>query len=144
MSWPALRTRPGLRAGPARLALAAVVAYLAPIPPGVLLLWVGTPVEQGPSAASYVASHGVFLLASLYLSWAGLLVGVPVSVLALRTGFAGWAVALGTGAALAAAVSLLTGLEPDIVLPGALLSAGVYWLVLRGAVGPDRMCPENR
>jgi hypothetical protein len=144
VNWPALRTRPGLRAGPARLALAAVVAYLAPIPPGALLLWLGTLVEQGPPTASHVASHGFFLLASLYLSWVGLLVGVPLSVLALRTGFAGWAVALGTGAALAASVSLLTGLEPDIVLPGAMLSAGVYWLVLRGAVGPKRMCPEDR
>ncbi|WP_275401710.1 hypothetical protein [Rhodosalinus halophilus] len=36
---------------------------------------------------------------------------------ALRSGFAGRAVALGTGAALAGAVSLFTGLEPDIVLP---------------------------
>ena len=64
-------------------------------------------------------------------------------MLALRTGFAGWAVALGTGAALTAAVSLLTGLEPDIVLPGALLIAGIYWLVLCGALGPARRRPED-
>ncbi|MFP4569672.1 hypothetical protein [Rhodosalinus sp.] len=136
MNWPARRTRPGLRAGPARLGLAALVAYLAPVPPGMLLLWLGTLVEQGPPAASYIASHGFFLLASLYLSWAGLLVGVPLSILALRTDWAGWAVALGTGAVLAAGVSHLTGLEPDIVLPGALLIAATYWLALRRMIGP--------
>ena len=72
-----------------------------------------------------------------------MLVGVPVSVLTLHAGCAGWAVAPGTGAALAATVSLLTGLDPDIVRPGALLIAGIYWLVLRGAVGPDRLRPEG-
>ncbi len=44
--------------------------------------------------------------------------------------------ALGTGAVLAAGVSHLTGLEPDIVLPGALLIAATYWLALRRMIGP--------
>lgn len=99
----------------------------------MLLLWLGNLVEQGPPTASYIASHGFFPLASLYLSLAGLLVGVPLSVLALR---AGWAVALGTGTALALGASLATGLEPEIVLPGALFIAAAYWLLLRRMIGP--------
>ncbi|WP_273522854.1 hypothetical protein [Rhodosalinus sediminis] len=64
-------------------------------------------------------------------------------MLTLHTGFDGWAVAPGTGAALAAAISLSTGLDPDIVGPGAFPIAGIFWLVLRQTVGPARRRPED-
>jgi hypothetical protein len=134
MSWPALRTRAGLRLSWPRLALAGAIAWAAPVPLGALLIGLGALLRQAPEAPLQVT--GFFLVASAYLSWAGLLVGVPLSVLALRRGWAGWAVALGTGAALGAAAGLATGLEAGIVLPGALVIAAVYWLALRRMTGP--------
>ena len=134
MSWPALRTRPGLRLSWPRLALAAGVAWAAPVPLGALLIGLGALIDRGPDAALQVT--GFFLVASVYLSWSGLIAGVPLSVLALRHGWSGWAVALAAGATLGGLATALSGLEASITLPGALVITAAYWLMLRRMTGP--------
>ncbi len=141
--WPALRTKPVARPPLQRLAAAALAAWIAPPAAGAALLVLGNLLPPGPGPTA-LSVEGFFLMSSVRLSWAGLLAGVPLSVLALRAGLAGWAVALGAGAALGVGAGLAVGLEPGIVLPGSVMAAAAYWLTLRGAIGPDRMRPEDR
>jgi hypothetical protein len=84
---------------------------------------------------------GVFVGFSPMFSWAGLLLGVPLSILAMSRGMAGWGVAAG-GGTLAGA---LTGAVLGSVMFMAAFGAGfglLYWIFLRW-LAPAAVIAEN-
>ena len=84
--------------------------------------------DNGLLSLLYIS--GIFVGFSPMFSWAGLLLGVPLSILAMSRGMAGWGVAAG-GGTLAGA---LTGAVLGSVSFMAAFGAGfglLYWIFLR-------------
>ncbi len=134
MSWPALRTVAGRVPTWRQFALASLITLIAPVVVGASLSILfapahGTDAAIGFGGALFIA--GFYLAFSFYLSWLGLLVALPLSIMAMRRGFAGWAVALLAGLAVGGLIGAGLGLAPWLTAPAGLIHGGTYWLALR-------------
>lgn len=83
----------------------------------------------GPGALLFTI--GVFLSFSFYLSWAGLMVAIPLAFLAFRYGIAGWGSAVIGGIAVGGIIFSLFGLEWPVTLPAGAFFGAVFWVSLR-------------
>ncbi|WP_377507731.1 hypothetical protein [Octadecabacter sp. R77987] len=133
--WPAIHTTVGgqrhltgrIYAG--LLALMLIVVPACGVMVAVVAGWMGNGLN-GSGPMSVLALVGVFLGYSPILSWAGLLIGMPLSVLAMSKGKAGWLVALAAGAIAGGLIGLL--LQAVVVTaPFGALFGGLYWLFTR-------------
>jgi hypothetical protein len=134
MSWPAFRTPP--RAGPGWAAYvgASLITLIAPVLLGAILsvsagALFGTETEAGLGALLFTA--GFFLAFSFYLSWTGLILAIPLAILAFRHGWAGWAMAVLAGISTGAVIYTVFGMEWFITMPAGALFGAVFWLSMR-------------
>jgi len=86
----------------------------------------------------------LYSYASIWLSWAVLLVAVPFSLYLLHIGWAGWAIAIATGALPGIVAIPFTDINViGIVVPFGAMLGLIYWLILR-ILQPDTFSlPES-
>jgi len=139
--WPAFRTpRGGHRElTPGVVIKAALAGIVGPALLGGVLMLFGTAFGDlfGYAGDLPIAAFGVGVIMAFSptLSWAGMLIGVPLSLFALSRGFAGWAAALGFGGLAGALVGAPLSSAPILAVSG-IICAGPYWLTLRW------LCPQ--
>lgn len=139
MSWPAIKT-PDHTSQTLRVLdyiLAATVVWIAiPLFAGLLAALLRQASVVTDSAwGNDLLDLLLVVFVSPVFSWFGLLVGLPMMIYAARHNFAGWATAVGFGAAVPGLlIGLVFGNIIDgfkvFIIPGALF-AGVFWLTLR-------------
>ena len=144
--WPAIRTTVGGHRHLTALIYAGLLTLMLIVVPviGFLIAVVTSPFVDELNnniLLSQLYIVGIFVGFSPMVSWAGLLLGVPLSILAMSRGMAGWGVAAG-GGTLAGA---LTGVFLGSVMFMATFGAGfglLYWIFLRWLV-PAAVIAEN-
>lgn len=132
--WPILRTPE--RAAPGIWALfgATIITIIAPVLLGAgIFLFAGFVFGHETEAGfgSFLFMIGFFLAFSFYLSWAGLIIAVPLAILAFRYGTAGWSVALVAGIAVGTLMFAVFGLAWFVTIPAGIIFALTFWLALR-------------
>lgn len=133
--WPAINTPVGGQRYVAPMVYVALVTLVFLIVPvgGALLTLIAVILggsDTPPNFATPAYLLGILLTLSPPVSWAGLLVGVPLSILAMARGYAGWLVSTLAGAV----IGLLCGMfleSPEFMAPGGALMGGLYWIFLR-------------
>ncbi len=93
-------------------------------------MFLGSLFGQSSGFGGVIYFAGLILTYAFLYSWMGFVPGVPLAVLALHKGLAGWAMALLGGGLSGAGVGAFLGVPIPAALVGALM-AGLYWLALR-------------
>ena len=116
------------------LAVAALAAWVVPMVPGLALMAMVPVMGLIPASAGEPAllagTLGVALVFSPLLSWVGLLIGVPLSVLCLARGWFGWGVALAVGAMSAGIAAGALDMAAGVTLTVGAGAAAVFRAVL--------------
>lgn len=134
--WPALRTPRGGLNGLTlpKLILAMLICLIVPMACGLALFFTAEPLGDmiGYAGDGPILTMGIglMLIYSPMLAWVGLVPGVPLFLLALSRGWAGWAIAMVTGAAIGLIFATLVKAGAVFALFGA-LNALIFWLALR-------------
>ncbi len=135
--WPALRTPTGGLTGLTlpKLLLAMLICLAAPMAIGLALVFSAAPLGQAIGYAGdgpiFTLAIGLFLVYSPILAWIGLVPGVPLFLLAMARGWAGWVVSLCVGGLIGLVLSALVDTSSVFALFGA-FNAIVFWCALRG------------
>lgn len=134
--WPALRTPRGGLDGLTlpKLILAMLICLIVPMACGLVLFFASGPLGDRIGYAGdgpiLTMGLGLMLIYSPLLAWVGLVPGVPLFLLALSRGWAGWISAATTGAAIGLLFATLVKAGALFALFGA-LNALIFWLALR-------------
>lgn len=138
--WPAIRTPKGVVPGWRAFLGASIISLVVPVLTGIALTILASLVFSGPGNTSpfgaLLFTAGFFLGFSIYLSWVGLLMALPLVILAFRLGGAGWVTALAIGVLTGGLIYLTLGMAWAMTLPLGAFFAAVFWLSLRW-ISPD-------
>lgn len=128
--WPVFRTRRSERVAVWKFLLAALLSTVGCTVIGVVLMFLGGAFGATTELGGALYVVGVLMLYAFVYSWIGFFPGIPMAILAVRKGFAGWGIAVEVGLLSGLVVGLFIGaLLPSVFIGGVM--AALFWISLR-------------